>query len=92
MDTAAERQRLESELKDIQRWLEHPVARKIFDDNKNGQESLIDTICNLPIDSIEAFFNHFQAIGHLRGLRRARALVDSDIADIQEQLEKYTNE
>lgn len=90
MDIAAERIRLESELKDIERWMDHPVARKIFDDNKQGQESLIDMICMCQIDSIEAFFNHFQAVGHLRGLRRSKALVDATVADIKEELEKYT--
>ena len=86
MDITAERQRLENERKAIQQYLEHPITRDIIADNTVEQEKAIRLLTHQPIDSIEAFFNHFEAVGHLRGLRRARSIIDDSIEDIEEQL------
>lgn len=68
-------------------YLDHPISRKWLADNANEQEKAVRLICNEPIDSIEAFFNHWQAVGHLRGLRRARSIIDDDLEEIKQQLE-----
>jgi len=86
MDITAERQRLENERKAIQQYLEHPITRDIIADNTVEQEKAIRLLTHQPIDSIEAFFNHFEAVGHLRGLRRSRSIIDDSIEDIEEQL------
>jgi hypothetical protein len=86
MDTTAELQRLENEKRAIQAYLDHPISRKIIEDNETQQQQLIEIITNIPIDSIEAFFKKFEAVGHLRGLRRARSLIQDDVEAIEAQL------
>jgi hypothetical protein len=86
MDITAERQRLENEQRAIEQYLDHPISRKIFGDNRDQQESLINTITNVPITDLESFFKHFEAVGHLRGLRRSKALIQDDIEEIEAQL------
>lgn len=86
MDITAERQRLENERNAIEQYLDHPISRKIFSDNKDQQERLVDTICNVPIVDLESFFKHFEAVGHLRGLRRAKALIMDDVEEIEAAL------
>jgi hypothetical protein len=92
MDITAERQRLENEQRAIEQYLSHPITREILADNQNEQEKAIRLLTNQPIDSIEAFFNHFEAVGHLRGLRRSRSIIDDSIEDIKDQLENLPNE
>lgn len=92
MDITAERQRLENELRAIEQYLDHPITREILADNKTEQEKAIRLLTNEPIESIEAFFNHFEAVGHLRGLRRAKSIVDDSIEDIKVQLKDLPNE
>lgn len=92
MDITAEKSRLDNEKRAIQAYLDHPISRKIFEDNETEQEKLINTLCNVPIDSIEAFFNHFEAVGHLRGLRRAMSLVKDDIEEVEQQLKELPHE
>jgi hypothetical protein len=92
MDITAEKQRLDNEKRAIQAYLDHPISRKIFEDNKEQEEQAIEYICNIPIDSIEAFFKHFEAVGHLRGLRRAMSLIKDDVEEIETQLSELPNE
>lgn len=92
MDTTAERNRLESEKRALQQYLDHPISKEILKDNEESQESLITTITNVPIDSIEGFFNHFEAVGHLRGLRQAKALLLGSLEAIEKQLKETPNE
>jgi hypothetical protein len=92
MDITAERQRLENEKRGIEQYLNHTISRKIFGDNEEQQKSLLDTILNVPVVDFESFVKHFEAIGHLRGLRRSKALVQDDIEEIQVALEALPNE
>lgn len=92
MDTTAERQRLESDERAIKAYLDHPITRKVAEDNEIEQEKAINLITNVPVDSIEAFFNLFQAIGHLRGLRRAASIVQDDVDMVATQLKELPNE
>jgi hypothetical protein len=92
MDTATERQRLENEKRAIQQWLDHPITRKIITDNKEQQEALMPILVDHPIVDIESFFKHFEAVGHLRGLRRQSAIIKDDVEEIEEQLKALPNE
>lgn len=88
MDITAEKQRLENELRAIEQYLNHPISRKIFTDNEEQQQALINGILEVPVTDIESFFKRFEAIGHLRGLRRSKALVQDDIEEIESQLKE----
>lgn len=86
MDSDAERKKLEDEKAYILGWRNHPISLQVFEDSKNEQHALIELITNNPINSFEAFFAHFEAVGHLRGLRRAEAIVKDKLEEVQEQL------
>jgi len=86
MDITAEKQRLENEKRAIQAYLDHPISRKIFEDNEEQQQMLVGVLTDIPIHDLESFFKHFEAVGHLRGLRRSKALIQDDVEDIETQL------
>lgn len=92
MDTTAERNRLESEKRALQAYLDHPITREILRDNEESQDSLINTITMVKIDSIATFFDHFEAVGHLRGLRQAKALLLESVELIDRQLKEIPND
>lgn len=92
MDTTAERQKLESEKRAIEQYLEHPISREIFQDNEDTQQSLINILTNVPIIDIESFFKHFEAVGHLRGLRQSKQLIQDSVDTIERQLKELPNE
>lgn len=86
MDQQAEQLQLESEKEAIQRYLDHPISQKIEKDNLDGQTALLTTLIDLPIVDLESLIKHFEARGHLRGLRRARALVADSLEEIEDKL------
>jgi hypothetical protein len=92
MDTTAERQRLESEKRAIQAYLDHPITQEIFQDNEETQQALINVLTNVPIHDMESFFKHFEAVGHLRGLRQSRQLAQDSAEAIERQLKELPNE
>jgi hypothetical protein len=92
MDTTAERNRLESEKLALEQYLDHPISKEILSDNEESQQRLINTITHVPIDSIEAFFNHWEAVGHLRGLRQSKQLMLDSLEIIESQLKDLPNE
>lgn len=92
MDTTAERNRLESEKRAIEQYLDHPISREIFQDNEESQESLINVLTNVPIVDLESFFKHFEAVGHLRGLRQSKRLLQDSVETIERQLKELPNE
>lgn len=86
MELEAEIIAKENEQKELESFLSHPVAQKAFADSKQQQDTLVDIICDVPVHDIESFFKHFEAVGHLRGLRRMEALLRDDLEDIKEEL------
>jgi len=87
MDKEAERkQQLTAEEVAIQTYLDHPITQKIFADNAEQQESLIDLILNRPVINVETFLAREQALGHLRGLRRAKSIILDDLDEIKEEI------
>lgn len=88
METEALKHQLETERDAIKGYLLHPFTQQIFQDSAEEQESIIALICENPISSIETFFSHFEAVGHLRGLRRSKSLVMDNLAVIEQQLKE----
>lgn len=88
MDKDAEQRDLQAEKKFIEDWLGHPVTRQVLQDNQEQQDVLIQLLCDRTITNVETFFGHFEAIGHLRGLRRVRGQVQATLDDIEEQLKE----
>ena len=88
MDKETQRTQLEAEKNELRGYLEHPFTKQIFADSAESQEALIELLCQQPIINIETFFAHFEAIGHLRGLRRAKALITGNLEDIEQQLKE----
>ena len=88
MDKDAERQKLQDEKSFIEAWRNHAITVAIFTDLQEGQEGLINVICNQPVSDIESFFKHFEAVGHLRGLRRVKSITDLRLEEIKEELKE----
>lgn len=90
MDIEAERQKLEDKKAYIEAYLDHPISKEIFRDNVEEQDAAINLICNVPIDSVQSFFAHFQSVGYLHGLRRSRAITTDSLEEVKNQLEHIT--
>lgn len=88
MDKDAEKLQLDNEMKQIEQYLSHPISKRWITDNQQQQNALVNIICEMPIVDIKSFFDHFQAVGHLRGLRRAKALIDENLEEIKEQIKE----
>lgn len=88
MDKDAEIKALVDEKAFVVGWENHPITQAVFQELKEQQELAIGLICAQPINSIEAFFNHFEAIGHLRGLRQVKALTADRLETIETQLKE----
>lgn len=67
-------------------YLDHPITKKIFADNAEEQDGLIKLILERPVINIETFLAREQALGHLRGLRRAKSIVQDDLDEIKEEI------
>lgn len=88
MEPVAEQQVLENEQKAIEMYLDHPISRRIFADNASEQETCINLILERPVINVETFLAREQALGHLRGLRRAKAILQDDLEEIKEKLKE----
>lgn len=86
MDTATQRTALESKQREVEAFLASDVAKELLADLKEQQEIAISILCDRDIDSIETFFRHVTAVGHLRGLRRVPGLLQDQLDDIKKQL------
>ena len=88
MDKEAESRKLqlENEAKELENYFNHPVTKRIFADNASEREGLIELILERPVINIETFLAREQALGHLRGLRRGKSLVQGTLEDIKEEL------
>jgi hypothetical protein len=88
MDITAEKTKLEMERDAILSYLDHPITKKILADNRSQEEEFVKLICDLEVVDIASFFAHFAATGHLRGLRRSRAIIMDDLEEIEEKLKE----
>lgn len=87
MDTAPTKETLENELRAIEIYLDHPISRRILADNSEEQEKCINIICNVPT-TMDTLPSHFEAVGHLRGLRRSKSILDESVEEIKQQLKE----
>lgn len=87
---ANDQAKLQSAQYEIEKYLANPFTQRILEDSKKEQEQAVKLICDQPITDLESFFNLFQTIGHLRGLRRAEALLQNDLDEIKTELESAT--
>ena len=92
MDLDAELKKLEDERDYIREYLSHPITAGVLADGAVEQEKAINMICNVPVDSLGAFFSHFELVGHLRGLRRMSSLFQDQLADVEEKIAKLQKE
>ena len=88
MDVEAERQKLEDQKRFIEAYIDHPLSQEILRDNVEEQDAAINLICNVPVDSIQSFFAHFEACGFLHGLRRSRSITTDSLETIKQQLKE----
>lgn len=88
MDKDAAKKELLDKKAYIRAWQDHPITVRILHDNRAQQETLIDLLCNRSIVNIETFFGHFEAVGHLRGLRRLDAVVQDELDEIEQELKE----
>lgn len=88
MDIDAKRAELESLQRELENYLQHPVTVEVIRDLDEQVETAVTQLCNNPITDIESFFKHFEAIGHLRGLRRAKSQIMTNLEDIKDQMKE----
>lgn len=84
--------KLEGAQREIEKYLNLPITRRICAVNEAEQKTLLKIIVNDDISSIETLFAHFTAIGHLRGLRAGHALLMDELEEIQAELANTPNE
>ncbi len=85
MDSDAERKKLQDW---IDGYLAHPITVQLLQDSLDEQEKLVALLCNRTIVDAETFFAHFEAIGHLRGLRRTKSVLLDKLDEVKEQLKE----
>ena len=88
LDVEGAKQACKDRLAYIRAYTEHPLTKKILDDGNEQQNTLIDLLCNQPIHNFETFFAHFEAIGHLRGLRRADSILCDAVEETETELKQ----
>ena len=88
MENEALRTQKENEKLALEQYMLHPFTKQILDDSHAEQEVLIDLLCMRPVNNIETFFAHFEAIGHLRGLRRGEAMLQETLKTIEQELKE----
>lgn len=76
----AKRLRLESEILDIESWLNHPCGKDIFLSFSTNEEQLVTAILDIVPKDVSSFFEREQFIGALRGIRSGRRLVTESLA------------
>jgi len=73
---------------EIQQYLNHPVTQHVKLDLEEQETALMSTLLDLPITDIESLVKHFEARGHLRGLKRSRLIVADALEEVEEKLKE----
>lgn len=84
----AEQLQLEGEKLQLQQYLQHPISQRIKRDHEEQETGLLSVILEIPVHDVESLVKHFEAIGHLRGLRRSRAISTDALEEIEEKLKE----
>ena len=90
MNQSKEAQQLQLEGKkvEIEQYLNHPVTQHVKRDLEEQEVSLMHTLLEVPITDLESLVRFFEARGHLRGLKRSRAIVGDALEEVNEQLKE----
>lgn len=76
----------EKEKVQLEEYLNHPVTQQVKRELEEQQESLMTILLDVPITDVESLVNHFEARGHLRGLKRSRAITAVALEEVNEKL------
>lgn len=87
MEREALRQKLSDERAAVVEYLEHPFTKQILEDVNTSEAGFISLIVDKPVQDIPSLFAHFEAIGHLRGLRQSRGILHEKLEEIETELE-----
>jgi hypothetical protein len=92
VDKQAEQLRLKNEEDVLQAYLDHPISKDIELDNKESQDRFMTVLIDDPITDIQSLINHFEARGHLRGLRQAKALILQSVEEVRQRIKELNDE
>lgn len=85
-DKDAIKVQLEKELAELETLFASAPMQILRQDLQEQEESLINLLCNTQITDIGTFFSHFEAVGHLRGIRQTKATFVGAIEEIKQKL------
>lgn len=88
MDTATALTQAESDLRDIQALLGHPVVKSMLEDNVEQQRVALVALALEDITSTETLYSHIAMKGHLKALKRAASYFEEALESAQEKLKK----
>lgn len=88
MDRDTDKKQLQDELDQLRGYLEHPISVELLKDNKEQQEIVLKIITDRPIHDIEGVLALLEARGHLRGLRRAEAMLVGGLEEIETRIKE----
>ena len=92
MDVDALKQQLEQELASIKLYTDHPITKEVLAAVDSQAETLLSVIVDIPVTGVESFLNREQALGHLRGVRQLRAIIQQKVDEAKERLEEELGE
>ena len=88
MEREALKQQLSDERAAVLDYLSHPFTKQILEDGKQSEEAFLSLIVDKPVQDIPSLFAHFEAIGHLRGLRQSKAILHGKLEELETELEQ----
>lgn len=88
MDSDAEKTQQQLAEKATQAYLGHPITVNTLNALDDAEKAFVDLVCDVDIDSLGAFFAHFAAVGHLRGIRQAKRTLVVAAEEYKEQHSK----
>lgn len=88
MDIDAEKTKLEAERDFVAAWNDHAITKALLQDNEEQQQVLINLICQEDVVDLATLCALITAKGHLRGLRRFKALAEDKLEEINQQIKE----
>lgn len=87
MDIDALKKQLETELAAIEQYTKHPITVEVLEETTNQEQQLTTMVLDLPVTNVETFLAREQMLGHLRGVRQLRGIIQKKVAEAKERLE-----
>lgn len=88
MDKDGERKQLEDAAAIIAGYQNHAITQELDRADKESEDELLRTICNVPVVDLESFFVHFLAVGGLQQLRKRNAMLPAKLEEIQDKIKE----